>query len=161
LNTTTQAPPLSNGPHRLQIRVQDETLRMTVLPEIPLEITVNNRPNTAPKGVLVVPAENDRLSGAISLYGYAWDTEGRIVAVQLLVIGEIRAMLPYGAARPSECSALPDVAACPAIGFEGEFDTRGVPNGPAVLGIRLVDERGASTIIPRTVRDGMNVFIQN
>jgi hypothetical protein len=161
LNTATQFPPLSNGTHRIQIRVQDEALRTTVLPETPVEITVNNRPNTAPKGVLVVPVENGRLSGSISLYGYAWDTDGRIVAVQLLVNGEIRATLSYGASRPSECAGLPDVMACPAIGFEGEFDTHGVPNGPAVLGIRLFDERGAATIIPGTARNGMNVFIQN
>ncbi|MFN0168413.1 MAG: M36 family metallopeptidase [Bryobacteraceae bacterium] len=161
LNTRTGIIPLTNGAHTLQLRVQDETGRLTLVPASPQRLEVNNRGNQLPTGALVAPANNERLKGDIAIYGHAWDPDGRIVAVQLLWNGEIRATVPYGRPRPEACAALPDVTACPNIGFEMGFDTRGLPNGPAVLGIRLVDDRGGAVIIPNAVRSGMNVIIDN
>jgi hypothetical protein len=153
--------PLTNGQHRLQARIQDETGRLTLIPAEPVIITVNNEINELPKGVLTAPAPNERLSGVIAIYGHAWDPDGRILQVQLVVNGEAREVISYGRPRPTECAALPGVAACPNIGFEMAFDTRRLNNGPNVIGIRLIDSDGASVIIPSTLRNGMNVIITN
>ena len=160
LNTRTGIP-LSNGTHALQVRVQDETGRLTLIPETPVSIAVNNEANAPPIGVLVSPVHNERLSGITAIYGHAYDPDGRVTQVQLLVNGEIRDTVPYGRPRPEECAALTDVTACPNVGFEMALDTRRLNNGPNVLGIRLVDDRGAAVIIPGTLRGGINVFIDN
>jgi hypothetical protein len=160
LNTRAGVP-LANGPHSLQIRVLDETGRLTVIPETPVPITVNNDSNVPPTGRLIAPTHNERVSGIIAIYGHAWDPDGRVTQVQLLVNGEVRATIPYGRPRPEECEALSDVTACPNIGFETGFDTRRLNNGPNVLGVRLVDDRGTSVVIPSQVRDGINLMVEN
>ncbi|MBI1788205.1 MAG: hypothetical protein HYR60_11720, partial [Acidobacteria bacterium] len=67
----------------------------------------------------------------------------------------------YGQPRPEACATLPDVAACPNIGFELDFDTRRVPNGPHTLSVFLIDDKGQTAEIPKVVYDGINVFVNN
>jgi hypothetical protein len=143
--------------------VIDETGRMTLFPETPLEINVSNGSNHAPRGALVTPTNNSRVRGSINVWGYAWDPDGRITQVQLLINGELRATIPYGETRPGECANLPDVAACPDIGFALDFDTRRLLNGPQVLGVRAVDNRGAAVILPSPSPNagGITIFVEN
>jgi hypothetical protein len=163
VNTAGTFPPIPDGRRRLQIRVIDETGRMTLFPETPLEINVSNGSNHAPRGALVTPTNNSRVRGSINVWGYAWDPDGRITQVQLLINGELRATIPYGETRPGECANLPDVAACPDIGFALDFDTRRLLNGPQVLGVRAVDNRGAAVILPSPSPNagGITIFVEN
>jgi hypothetical protein len=161
VNSVTGFIPLPNGEHLLQIRVQDETGRFTTLPEAAVRFRVNNEANQPPTGVLVVPRHNQQISGTVLVYGYAWDPDGRIATVQLLVDGVVRATMPYGEARPSECEFLPDVGACPNIGFSMEWNSRTVLNGPHVLGIRFVDDRGRAVIVPQNAVNGLTVIVAN
>jgi hypothetical protein len=111
--------------------------------------------------VLVVPTHGERVSGTVLIYGYGWDPDGRITGVQLVVDGATRATMPYGEARPSECGTLPDVAACPNIGFSMQWNSRTVLNGPHVLGIRLIDNTGRAVIIPQNAVNGLTVIVDN
>jgi hypothetical protein len=161
VNSTVGAIPLVDGEHLLQVRVQDETGRFTTYPETPLTFRVNNGPNQPPRGVLVTPTNGERVSGTILVWGYAWDPDGEIALVQLLIDGAIRATVPYGQSREGECPSLPAVTACPNIGFSYEFNTKTVLNGPHVLGLRLVDNKGRSVIIPQNAANGMTIIVEN
>lgn len=161
LNTATGSPTLTNGAHSLQVRATDASGRTTLIPEIPISFVVANPQNVPPKGVLTTPTNMERVSGVIRLSGYAWDPDGRVVGAQLLLNGALRANARYGLPRPEACAELPDVTACPNIGFEVDLDTRALPNGLYTFGIRLVDDRGAAVVIPAVTATGINVVVNN
>lgn len=161
LNTRSGTPPLPDGPHTLRVRVQDDSGRFTYLPEAPVPFTVSNGPLAAPEGSVTSPVANARLSGVVTVSGYAFSPGGRLVSVGLLVDGLIAATARYGEPRPEECAALPNITACPNIGFSATLDTRNYPDGPHVLGVIIRNDQGLSAIIPRQAANGMNVFFAN
>ena len=161
VNSVIGSIPLPNGEHLLRLRIQDETGRFTLYPETPLTIRVNNEANQAPKGVLTSPNNGERVSGNLLVWGWAWDPDGKIDAVELLVDGVVRASVPYGDARPEQCAELPEVSACPNIGFWYNFNTKSVLNGPHVLGVRLTDNRGKAVVIPQEAQNGRTIIVQN
>jgi hypothetical protein len=161
INSATGSVPLPNGEHLLRLRIQDETGRFTLYPETPITIRVNNEPNQAPQGFLTSPGNGQRVSGTLLVWGWAWDPDGKIETVQLLVDGVVRATVPYGETREGQCATLADVAACPNIGFAYEFNTRTVLNGPHVLGIRLTDDRGKSVVVPQNALNGTTIIVSN
>lgn len=161
LDTRTGAIQLPNGKHTLQLRTRDETTRYTLIPETPLNIVVNNALNQPPMGVLASPKPNQKLSGTIKVSGHAWDADGKVSSVDLLVDGSVYMTLRYGLPRPEECTQLTGVAACPNIGFEGDFDTRQLSNGAHALGVRITDNQKSATIVPNLIRNGMNVIVEN
>lgn len=161
LDTRGGSIPLANGAHMLQVRVQDESGRFTVLPEKPVSFTVRNDKTDPPKGILVAPTQNQVLSGIVRITGHAWDPAGRVTSVRLLIDGFTAASIPYGKPRPDECAALPDVPACPNIGFEIDFDTARLPNGPHTIAILAANDRNILYEFPRVVSDGINVFVKN
>ena len=161
LDTASTALPMPNGRHTLAARVQDETGRFTLIPETPITIVVRNPENQLPMGALETPRRNDRLRGTARISGHAYDPDGRVTTVSLLVDGQLLTTVPYGLPRPEACAQLQQTAACPNIGFELDLDTRRIANGPRVLGIRLLDDRGGAVTIPRDNRNGINVFVEN
>lgn len=161
LNTRTGTPPLPDGPHSMQIRVQDETGRYTLIPDQPVQFTVKNGPYQPPAGVLLTPQPNDHLTGTVKVTGYAWSPGGKITGVYVLVDGVSVRAAHYGDPQPDACANLPDVTACPNIGFSADLDTTGFVSGPHVLGIGLRNGRGDTVIIPATLSTGINVFFDN
>ncbi len=164
LDTAAGAVLLPNGPHTLQLRVLDETDRFTILPDVSVAVTVNNPAPALPVGTLTSPVNNAKISGTIRVAGLAYDSTGQSPTVDLLVDGEVRASVPYGTARVAECAQLPDVKACPNIGFDLDFDTRVLNNGPHALGVRVRGKGGKTTVLPGPsggLSSGLNVFVQN
>ena len=161
LNTATGLIPVPNGRHTLEVRAVDETGRFTLIPEQPVNIEVGNTSNAPPVGILEAPLANSRLSGRVTIRGWAYDPDGRVLSATLLVDGVARAAALYGRPRPDVCQGLAGVAACPNIGFEVEFDTRFLGNGLHNLGVRLIDDRGSAVTIPDRTAFGMNVFVEN
>ncbi len=158
LNTAGSLP-VVNGTHTLSIRAMDSLTRLTTLQTI--TFTVSNEANRMPTGVLTSPRPGERLKGTVRISGHAWDRDGRITRVGLVMDNILVAIVPYGRPRPQECAQLPDVTACPNIGFEMDYDTRALTNGLHTLGIQLTDDRGATVMIPNLIRAGMNVVVEN
>ncbi len=159
LITTSTSPPIANGRHRLAARALDEVGRYTIIAEI--TIVVNNTVNQLPVGVLESPSQGARVRGTIRIAGYAYDPDGTVRGLFLLVDGATARTIPYGSARPDICARLPEVAACPDIGFEVEFDTATLANGIHSIGVRAVDDRGAGVVFPRVIPAGINVVVEN
>jgi hypothetical protein len=161
INSLTGLVPLVNGEHRLQFRAQDALGRHTLLPAEPVVINVNNAANARPVGVLTSHNNNDRVSGRVSFSGHAYDLDGRIVRVSLVVDDVIRANAMYGGDRSEVCAALEGVAACPRIGFDIDFDTRPLANGLHSVYFLAVDDRGAITQFPAIANAGINLYVEN
>ncbi len=160
LDTLTGAAPLSNGAHSLQVRAQDETGRFTLIPETPVTIQVKNEPLGTITGALTAPKHNDRLGGTVHIAGYAYVPGGQILSATLVIDGISYGVVPIGRPRPEVCAALPDVKACPNIGFDLDFDTRRLVSGPHTLGILLLDDNFNTRLIPNVIRDGINIFVE-
>jgi len=152
-------PTLINGPHQLRLRLIDATGRFTLLPA--RTIVVDNPVNLPPDGALTAPVNGDRVSGTMRVTGHAFDPDGRVTQVQLLIDGGAVAALPYGQPRQEVCAGLTGITACPAIGFEGEFNTKTLSNGLHRIGVRFIDNNGAAVVVPRTTSGGINVFVEN
>jgi hypothetical protein len=161
LNTRTGLPPLPDGPHSMQIRVQDDSGRLTTLPDAPVAFTVKNGPQQAPIGGVTTPQPNAHLTGIVTVSGFAYSPGGQVISVGLLIDGALRGIASYGTPQPDICASLPGVAACPNIGFFVPLDTTGLSNGPHVLGIRITNSQGLSTIVPALDSAGMNVVVDN
>jgi hypothetical protein len=159
LNTAAGAVQLPNGESSLQVRARDESGRFTLIPETPVRVVIENETSEPPQGVLLSPGPNQRLSGVVNIWGWAWDPDGTIRSAELIVGNTIYMQLGYGDERAAQCASLPNVAACPNIGFWGDFDTRRLPNGLHLLSVRVRDDKGRTTIIPAPT--GLNVFVQN
>lgn len=156
--------PLSNGPHTLQIRARDEFGRYHIFPPAPVRFTVNNEANESPRGVLTSPSPNERVRGVMAIRGHAWDPDGRVERVRVFIddiLYAATAPIRYGDPRPEACTALQNVAACPNIGFEGEFDTRRLANGLHSLRVIITDDKGRNTDVPNVLSGGVNFFVEN
>lgn len=145
----------------MQLRVLDQTGRYTLVPDFPVPFTVKNGPQPVPVGAVTSIKPNDRLSGTVSVSGYAYSPGGRVTSVVLLVDGAGIALASYGRPRPAECANLPQVAACPNIGFSLDLDTRTLTNGSHVIGMRITNDAGIAVTVPDQVRSGMNVTVDN
>ncbi|MDZ4803016.1 MAG: M36 family metallopeptidase [Bryobacteraceae bacterium] len=152
---------LPNGPHTLQVRAHDESGRTTLIPETPVTIDINNAPSALPRGVVLNPAPNSTVSGTVKIWGWGWDPDGTIRSAQLTVDGRPVQTLSYGDPRPEQCAAMPDVKACPNIGFWGDFDTSTITNGLHQFGVRLTDNTSNVTEWPKLTAYGMNVTVAN
>jgi hypothetical protein len=163
IDTLTGYPPLPNGAHQLQVRVRDETGRYTLIPETPLTINVKNEKIVPPVVALSAPDNNARLSGRVTVSGYAYGRNGATVrSVGIRVDGVTYAATPTNKPRPDACAALANPpAACPNIGFDFVLDTTKFRNGPHTLGILAADDSGGLTIGPTVNVDGINIFIEN
>lgn len=161
LNTRSGSLPLPDGAHSMQVRVLDQLGRYTLFPEEPVPFTVNNGPAVYPTGAITSILPNDSLTGSVTVSGYAYSPSGRVTSVLVLVDGAAVAAAAYGQPRPEECSSLPDVGACPNIGFTYNLDTRTLTNGFHVLGVRITNDSGFGVTVPNQVRNGMNVLVDN
>ncbi|MBI3209078.1 MAG: M36 family metallopeptidase [Candidatus Solibacter usitatus] len=153
--------PIENGPHTLQIRVLDESGRFTLIPQTPIPFNLDNANTLPPVGVLNTPKHNDKLSGMMRVSGHTYDPSGRILGVLLVVDGISVANIPYGSPRAQECSTLRNIRNCPNIGFDLDFDTKRLTNGPHTLSIVSFNDHGGVLEFPNVLTEGINIFVDN
>jgi hypothetical protein len=151
-----------DGQHTMKVRVRDETGRFTVLDDSAVTFTVSNGADAGIVGVLTTPKNNDKLSGTVTLSGYAYSPGHTILAAAVIldsavVIGTATVNQP----APDVCKGLTGVDACPNIGFTFNFDTTKVLNGLHILGVELLNDAGEFVIIPTAVNGGIDIFVQN
>lgn len=161
IDTTAETPALRNGEHTVQIRITEDNGRVSFQPETPVTVKVENPENKVPTGTITAPVNLQRVSGVINITGHAYDPDGRVAQVLLIVDESSRGTLRYGTARPELCATLTGVAACPNIGFDGTLDTRLLSNGNHRLGVVIFDNIGGYTIAPGITNGGMNVIVDN
>jgi hypothetical protein len=81
------------------------------------------------------PRVNDTLTGTATVTGYACVPAGKVPDGFLLVDGDVYDTIKYGLPSPTACATLPDIAACPNIGFSATFDSTRILNGPHIFGV--------------------------
>lgn len=159
--TVQSFPPIQDGPHSLQVRVRDETGRLSLYPEKPINFSVKNGTAATISAVLSNPASNATLSGTVTVDGYVYAPGGKISTVLLIVDNVTAYPVKFNQPRPDVCAGLPDADACPNIGFTVDFDTRRLLNGPHSFGIYAVTDQGTYDQFPKLVSGGINVFVKN
>ncbi len=161
LNTATARPPLADGKHTIQVRVRDETGRYTLIPDTPVTFTVNNGTPATITGVITSIQPGAKLSGDVEISGYVYGTGATIRSASLIVDETYSyGTLTLNQPRPEVCANLPDVAACPNIGFTYTLDTRRLNNGPHVLTIGITTT-GTSFTLPAPGTPVLSVIINN
>ena len=160
LNTRTGGIPLADGAHQLQMRVQDETGRLTLIPDKPVGFTVKND-TPQPVGDMTSPKTNDTVTGTIAITGYAYVPGGKVTGGFVLLDGAVWDAITYGSGAPEVCASLPAVTACPNIGFTVKFDTTRIPNGPHILGVAILTDVGGNITVPVQKGPGINVLVKN
>jgi len=161
ISSLEAAPPLPDGPHKLQIRVRDQFGRFTFYPASPVNITVSNGAAVPVLGTLESPVANAILTGTATVTGYVY-SPGRKVTSAVLVVDDISySSTTPSLARADVCESLPKADACPNIGFRFTLNTKQLRNGPHRLGIRAVNDRGDVVTFPAAVDGGINVSVQN
>ncbi|NDJ12164.1 MAG: hypothetical protein EBY17_13385 [Acidobacteriia bacterium] len=161
LNTSAGAIPLPGGAHKLQLRVRDETGRLTLVPAVPINFNVKNDAISQPVGAMTSPKTNEVLTGVVTVTGYAYVPGGRVTSGFLVVDGQGTDNIVYGTPSPEICATLPNVAACPNIGFTASFNTARFPNGPHILGVFLRTDTAGTFIVPFQQGSGTNIFTKN
>ena len=161
LNTRTGLPPLPDGAHSIQIRVQDDSGRLTTIPDVAVPFSVKNGPQQVPIGAVTSPLPNAVLTGVVTLSGYAYSPGGVVTSAALLVDNTLQSIASYGLPQPDVCASLKAIAACPNIGFTVRLDTTAFSNGQHVLGFRITNNQGLSITVPALDSGGMNVVIAN
>jgi hypothetical protein len=162
LSTVSAAPPIANGAHTIQIRVRDESGRYTLMPDTPVNFTVNNGTAASVVGAITSVTSGSTISGSVDISGYAYAT-GTTIRTGVVFIdgfysyGTIR----YGDARPELCAGLPDVSACPNIGFSATLDTRALSNGPHTIGVALLGANGLEYDLPQVGTPVLSVIVDN
>jgi hypothetical protein len=97
----------------------------------------------------------------VKISGYAYAPAGKIGQILLVVDEYPLAAIPYGSARPDICAALSNVSACPNIGFDLDFDSTRLSNGPHFVSILVDDDRGNTGQFPASFFSGVNVTVEN
>ncbi len=163
IDTTSTRQTLSDGTHTLQIRVRDALGRFTTFPDLPVSFTVKNGA-VAPAAVVVVTSfkQGDTLKGVVDIDGYAYQTDtARVTSALVVIDGVYSYTAQIGLPATDACKALPNVAACPNIGFHYAFDTRTLPNGPHLIQVVVRNSRGQVSWGPADNYDGASVNIAN
>ena len=152
---------LSNGLHQISLRTKDATGRYTDVLESTVSVTVKNDPAQLPKVTLGAPSQGQVLTGTVRVSGNAWAPAGKVARVRFYVDAYPMMDVPYGTPRPDVCAQLAGVAACPNIGFDGDFDTTQLLNGPHFIVVRVTDDKGNVTQFPNTLLGGIDVIVAN
>jgi hypothetical protein len=160
-NTKSGTPPLQDGPHTIQIRAQDETGRYTLVPDATVKFTVKNGAYNAPAGAIDSPKNGQTVSGTATFSGHAYATDaGRVTNVLVIFDNNFAVTARYGVASPDACATLPNVAACPNIGWTLDYDTTKLPNGPHVVMVQVTGT-GGTVLLPSVGQPTISFNVRN
>lgn len=162
LNTRSAVPPLSDGEHRIQVRVRDEAGRYTLIPAEPVSFRIGNGARPAVSGAITSIQPGDTLAGTVEIAGYAYAAGGSIRSATLFVDDVLNyGSVPYGQPREDVCGGLSGVDACPNVGFSISFDTTRLENGPHTLSILVTTNTGDAVRIPLYGTPVLSVIVKN
>ncbi len=104
--------------------------------------------NLAAFGVLDAPAADAAVSSVVAVHGWALDNKG-VASIDLIIDGTTTIPLTYGTDRADVCEVWPGYALCPAVGYQGSFDSATLSACPHLLEIRATDGDGNQRVIAR------------
>ena len=161
INTRTGVPPIQDGEHTLQIRVRDEAGRFFILPDATVKFRVNNGAYQATAGAITSIKNGDTLKGTVAIAGYAYSPSARIISVSVVYDGRSTDVARYGVPSPEVCATLPNVTACPNIGWTFDLDTRRLANGNHLITVSTLDSTGVTLSLPTPAQGALSVNVQN
>ena len=93
-----------------------------------------------PFGSFDVPANDSKVSGDTTIYGWALDNKG-VSSVYAVIDGKITAPLTYGTSRPDVCKVWPGYNGCSTdkVGFSGSYDFSKLSKCPHLIEVYAVD----------------------
>jgi len=98
---------------------------------------------SSPIGYIDIPVENESLSGAIEIDGWALDENG-IDHIEVYVDGQFVANATYGIPRPDVDADYPGRVNAPNFGYRYLLDTTSLENGNHTIQIKAINRDGAS-----------------
>ena len=161
VNTRTGTPPIQDGEHTLQIRVRDEAGRLIMLPDSTVKFKVKNGEYQPPIGKIVSINNGDKLSGIVTISGYAYAQTGRVQSVIAIYDNTFADLAKYGLPSAEVCADLPKVTACPNIGWSIDFDTKRLTNGNHLINVQISDTAGNFVTLPSAGQPSISVVVQN
>ena len=160
-DTLAGVPPLQDGEHTLQIRVRDETGRLTVLPDSTTHFTVSNGgayQNAV--GDITSVKNGDTISGVVDIKGWAYIPGKKVLAVSVY-LDDIGVAASINQPAADVCATLKDVDACPNIGWTAKLDTKLLTNGPHVLFVYVFDPAQNYTALPLPGKPTISLNVKN
>jgi hypothetical protein len=91
------------------------------------------------------PAAGATSSGALSISGWAVSKASPVTAVDILIDGVPMGAAAYGLARQDVCTAYPNSAGCPNVGWYYVLDTRTLADGPHT--VEAVEETAGGSAV--------------
>ncbi len=149
---------LSQGTHRVQVRLTNVSGVTTTIPAEPLTFEYTPPQRQVPVGGFDSPLAGATVSGSTLIRGYVYMPVNRITRVDFILDGGATiGGINYGFARTDVCAALPSTPAipnCPGAGFQGTLNTVGAPivitDGEHTLSLRVLDNLGNLISMPET-----------
>jgi hypothetical protein len=133
------------GHHRLTVRVGDREQTFAELPNrdgIPVWFQCADASFDMPSaGHIDFPTAFDYIGGDVTFRGWAVDQDG-VVAVEIIVDGNIIGQAQYGFPRPDVADHYPYIIGSGSSGWAFTMNTRPLSNARHRLTVRTVDTRG-------------------
>ncbi|HYM60047.1 MAG TPA: Ig-like domain-containing protein [Thermoanaerobaculia bacterium] len=148
------------GSHVLKVRVGDQQQTFSELPNrdgIPVFFTcaeVNQ--DFAAVGFIEVPTSFDFVKGNVTFQGWAFDENGGVVAVEMIVDGDFEGVAQYGFTRTDVQQAYPFIFNSINSGWRFTMDTTKLSNARHRLTVRVLDFQGNRSEI-----GSVDFYVQN
>jgi len=134
------------GAHVLKVRVGDQQQTFAELPDrdgIPVTFICAERNNDfASIGYIDVPTRFDYISGVTTFQGWAFDENGGVAAVEIIIDGNYVGQAQYGFARPDVIQQHPEISPIVNTGWKFQMDTKLLSNARHQLTVRVLDAQG-------------------
>jgi len=134
------------GPHVLKVRVGDQQQTFAELPNrdgIPVTFTcAEDNFDFAALGFIDVPTTYDYVGGNVTFQGWAFDENGGIAAVEIIIDGNYVGQAEYGFPRPDVIEQHPEINPIVNTGWKFKMDTKLLSNARHQLTVRILDFQG-------------------
>ena len=134
------------GPHVLKVRVGDQQQNVAEIPNrdgIPVTFTcVEETFDFAALGYIDIPTRYDYVKGNTTFQGWAFDENGGVAAVEIIIDGNYVGQGQYGFPRPDVIVQHPEFNPTVNTGWKFVMDTTLLSNARHQLTVRILDAQG-------------------
>lgn len=140
---------VADGSHALEIlaTAADGSRAST---SIPVQVSNWSAADPIRIGIGSPSVQNSSLSGSTLVGGWAIDDLTSIATVAISIDGKFVGDAAYGISRPDVCSAYPNRAGCPNVGWGLFVDTTALADGTHTLAVTAMSSSGESSTAARS-----------